>query len=810
MSPARRRPLRQAALTAWLAVLGLVALAVGVQAGGTPPPIPDAAGRAGMAAGLVDGGLLAAGGANFPGADPWAARKVFHREIYLLRDAEWTSAGELPRPLAYAAFATWRNQLVVAGGCDETSHRAEAWLLGADSDGRATVVPLPPLPEPLAYAAGCVSGDTFYVFGGQLAPDVPAASDAVYALQLDAAGRTPAAPWRSVGRIPGGGRILAGAGAKLGTLYLYGGCALAERDGALVRSYTAACAAFDPAATEPARAWRPLADLPRPLAAMAAPAAVVGDYLVLVGGDDGAHYGKDPKAHPGQRQEILAYDRLADRWESWGRAPEGLATAPLVKRGSELLTVSGELRPRVRTPRVAALAVEEPLRFGWLDYATALLGLCGAGLLVRVVRRDGMRGFRAVVAGQGRAGWYGWLVVALLWVVVLLNYLDRQVLTSMREPIRESLPQSDFQFGLLTGLFLFVYAACSPLGGWLADRYSRRLVMLGALLSWSLVTWLTGHAQDYEQLLCFRACMGVTEACYIPAALAYIGDLHGNRTRSLATGLHQSGIYAGKALAGVGGTLAVLVGWRMGFSVLGFVGVAYALVLLCVLREDEPAAAAPGGPRLRAPEAPSWRTFLAPSFGVLLAVVGLAGMANWFILGWMPTLLRERFDLSLQSAGWLATLPTTLANYAAALLGGLLADWWAARRPKARAWLAGGAFCLCGPLLACCLQAGAIADALHVDALSVFLACVTAQAVAQGVMDATLMPILRGQIDPRCAATGFGLLNFVSAGLGGAFVVYGGAIKDQGHDPVVMLAAGGVGLLVCGLLFFLLPAPKAE
>lgn len=768
------------------------------------PPIPDPAGRAGMAAAADGaGGILAAGGANFPGADPWTATKTYHPEIWRLHGGAWHPAGTLPEPLAYAAFGAWHGGLVLAGGCHADGHSAHAYLLTpGGADGRVAVRPLPDLPEPLAYAAGCVGGDTFFVIGGQTAPDAVPASDAVWALDL--AATSPA--WRRAGTIPGGGRILSGAGVKFGRIHLFGGCSLAAGADGVRRTYLDACASLDPATA----AWRPEAPLPAPLAAMAAPAAVVGEYLVLVGGDDGGHHGRDPRTHPGQRRDILAYDRLHGRWERWGEAPEGVATAPLVRRGGTLMVVGGELRPRIRTAATACIPVREPVRLTWLDGLTGMLGLAALGLLVFAARRQGRRGVAAAVAGDGRTGFHAWLVVALLWFVVMLNYLDRQVLASMRDPVRDAIPQSDFQFGLLTGLFLFIYAACSPLGGWLADRFSRRLVMLGSLLLWSLATWLTGHAKDYQQLLLFRAAMGVSEACYIPAALAYITDLHGGRTRSLATGLHQSGIYAGKALAGVGGALAVAVGWRTGFSILGFVGVAYALVLLLAMREPGGHARTGAPPAPAAPTAPPRRAdFRRPAFLMLVAIVGLSGMANWFIMGWLPTLLQEKFHLSLAKAGLAATLPTTVANYAAALAGGFLADRWAARHPRGRAWLAGIGFGIGGPVLAACLFAGPVAGALGLSPLVVFIACVAAQAVAQGLMDATLMPILRDHVDGRRAATGYGLLNFVSAGLGGAFVVFGGAIKDRHLDPVAVLAAGGAGLFACGLLFFLLPRPTS-
>ncbi len=137
-----------------------------------------------------------------------------------------------------------------------------------------------------------------------------------------------------------------------------------------------------------------------------------------------------------------------------------------------------------------------------------------------------------------------WLVVALLWVVALLNYLDRMMLTTMRDSIKAAIAMNDEQFGLLTSVFLGVYGLLSPLGGYLADRFSRSRVIVGSLLVWSLVTWLTGHAQTFEQLLAARALMGLSEACYIPAALALIADYHRGPTRSLATGIHMTGSWS--------------------------------------------------------------------------------------------------------------------------------------------------------------------------------------------------------------------------------------------------------------------------
>ena len=180
---------------------------------------------------------------------------------------------------------------------------------------------------------------------------------------------------------------------------------------------------------------------------------------------------------------------------------------------------------------------------------------------------------------------YAWVVVGLLWVVACLNYLDRLMLTSMHDSVIADIAMTDAQFGLLTSVFLWVYGALSPLGGFIADRFSRKWVIIGSLGVWSVVTWLTGHVQTFEQMFAARALMGVSEAFYIPAGLALIADMHHGATRSRATGIHMSGVYAGAALGGLGGYVAEHYGWRQGFSWFGLAGITYAVVLFFFLHD---------------------------------------------------------------------------------------------------------------------------------------------------------------------------------------------------------------------------------
>src|SRR5687767_5611472 len=162
-----------------------------------------------------------------------------------------------------------------------------------------------------------------------------------------------------------------------------------------------------------------------------------------------------------------------------------------------------------------------------------------------------------------------WLTVGLLWLVGVLNNLDRIMLTTMRVSIKEAIPMSEGQFGLLTSAFLWSYAALNPFAGFLADKFNRSRVIVIGLFVWSLMTWLTGHARTYNELVIVRIGMGISEACFLPAALALISDYHGTATRSLASGIVIAGLGVGSALGGLGGWLAERHGWQFAFNFFG-------------------------------------------------------------------------------------------------------------------------------------------------------------------------------------------------------------------------------------------------
>lgn len=178
-----------------------------------------------------------------------------------------------------------------------------------------------------------------------------------------------------------------------------------------------------------------------------------------------------------------------------------------------------------------------------------------------------------------------WLIVVLLWFVICSNFLCRIMLTTMHGSIVASFPITEAQFGLLTSAFLWVYAVVNPFGGFLADRFSRSWVLIGSMFAWSAITWLTSYARNFEQLLILRMLLGFSCAFNFSAALALICDYHRGTTRSLATGIHNTGYTIGIALGGLGGMMADWLSWRFAFGMVGLAGMAYCVVIAFLLRD---------------------------------------------------------------------------------------------------------------------------------------------------------------------------------------------------------------------------------
>lgn len=398
-----------------------------------------------------------------------------------------------------------------------------------------------------------------------------------------------------------------------------------------------------------------------------------------------------------------------------------------------------------------------------------------------------------------QSNFYIWFIVGALWVVAFLNYFDRILITSMRDPIVGEFNLTDAQFGLLTTIFLIAYGVFSPLGGYLADKYARKTLIVFSVLIWSLMTIWTGYCRSFEEMLIARFLMGVSEACYIPAGLAMITDYHRGRSRSLATGLHMSGLYAGMALGGVGGYMADLWGWRFGFHLFGFIGVVYAIFLWFTLveyREVTNKTSDVPLDRLQQKIAigDTFRAiFQLRSFYIVLFYFAILGMANWMVNGWMPTFLKQQYTLDLGAAGLSATGYIQIGSFIGVVLGGVLADFWMRRSANGRLHTIVVGFLLGAPCLF--LLASTSTFGIAIAGMIVF-------GLGRGFNDANLMPLLRQIVEGRYVATGYGFLNCLSTIVGGIMVYISGALMDAQISlsiiyqfTAVLLLAGSLALL---------------
>jgi MFS family permease len=272
-------------------------------------------------------------------------------------------------------------------------------------------------------------------------------------------------------------------------------------------------------------------------------------------------------------------------------------------------------------------------------------------------------------------------MVVLLVPVALLNYLDRQMLAAMKTSMMTDIPDigTRANWGVVLGSFKWVYALLSPIGGYVADRISKRHVIAASLFIWSAVTWATGHVETHQQLVAARALMGISEAFYIPAALALITDFHLGATRSRAVGFHQMGIYAGIILGGFSGYVAddPDLGWRWAFSACGIIGVLYAVPLYLILRNPPRNEDA----RSLSPLSAGQELLSNLSFILLVLYFTLPALAGWVVKDWMPDILKEQFGLGQGKAGVSAVLYVQLASLIGVGVGGWLADRWVPQLP---------------------------------------------------------------------------------------------------------------------------------
>jgi MFS family permease len=327
-------------------------------------------------------------------------------------------------------------------------------------------------------------------------------------------------------------------------------------------------------------------------------------------------------------------------------------------------------------------------------------------------------------------------------------------------------------------IFLWIYGFMSPISGMIADKMSRKWLIIGSLFVWSGVTFAMGYATTFDQLYILRAIMGVSEALYIPAGLSLIADFHSTKTRSLAVGIHMTGLYMGQALGGFGATVASAFSWQTTFHTFGMIGIVYSLILIFFLR-DKTAASEPSQDidKIHIKKGSSLFSGLALlftniSFWIILFYFAIPSLPGWATKNWLPTLFAENLDIPMTLAGPLSTITIAASSFVGVIFGGILSDRWVQKNLKGRIYTSAIGLSLTIPSL---LLLGFGSSLIHVIGAGVCFG------IGFGMFDANNMPILCQFVSSKHRATAYGVMNMTGVFAGAYITNLLGKSTDAGN-----------------------------
>ena len=390
---------------------------------------------------------------------------------------------------------------------------------------------------------------------------------------------------------------------------------------------------------------------------------------------------------------------------------------------------------------------------------------------------------------------YRYFVLAVLTLVYALNFVDRQLLVILQEQIKLELELSDTQLGLLSGFaFALFYVSCGiPIARW-ADKGTRRSIIALALSVWSMMTAVSGLAQNYLHLLLARIGVGVGEAGGSPPAHSMISDIFEKKDRATALSVYSIGIYIG-ILTGfaLGGWVAETFGWRMAFFVVGLPGVAVALFLRLTVREPirgwsekREQDAAPAPPFLEVLRF-LWSRM---TFRNLALAGSLQALVIYAIGNWLPSYFLRTFDIGLAELGVWMALTAGFGGGAGSFFGGWMTDRLGQRDARWYAWGPGLLMCAITPVLLVMLNTDNLLLALLLTGVFHFLSASylgPVLAVSHGLVGLRMRALT--------SAIFFFFINLIGLGLGPLIVGY---LSDR-FAVVQMDGALGFAMLLTGV-----------
>jgi predicted MFS family arabinose efflux permease len=374
-----------------------------------------------------------------------------------------------------------------------------------------------------------------------------------------------------------------------------------------------------------------------------------------------------------------------------------------------------------------------------------------------------------------------WQLIAFLWFGYVLNQADRQVVYTLCPALQKAFGFSNAVLGLTGALFLWVFGVFSPIAGILGDRLSKRAVIVGSLLVWSVLTLLSGLAPNGPFLLGCRALLGISESFFMPAGYALIAAAHGPHTRSRAIAVFGTSQLVGVAIGGsVSAFVAQRFDWRVSFWLLGGMGILFALPLSRFLQRMPEEFS-----RIERSSRADLTSFLVllkiPTLQIIAFAIAVATFGLFLVYTWLPTFLYDKFQIGLARAGFEASVYPQIGTAGGLLVGGWLADRFNAEVKASRFWVILVALFCGAPCMFLLGWTGTLAEArLAAMAVGFFAGFVT------GNQAAATFDIVPSAL----RASAIGVLNLVAALVSGFAPFLGGLARSTiGVNQLMSLTA---------------------